>query len=85
MHILRTARCFDAPLVLRFGCILRDLECQLLSFSVKQANLSVRNGGLGWTAYSLASSAFLASAVSTSFSIVTNGNREQIKELRNHL
>ena len=71
MHILRTARCFDNDLLLRFDSILRDGLISILNVSFshsqwQQASLPVRDGGLGIrTAYSLASSAFLASAVST--------------------
>ena len=71
MHILRTARCFDNVLLLRFDNILRDGLISILNVSFthsqwQRASLPVKDGGLGVrTAYSLASSAFLASAVGT--------------------
>ena len=71
MHILRTARCFDNVLLLRFDNILRDGLVGILNVSFthsqwQRASLPVKDGGLGVrTAYSLASSAFLASAVGT--------------------
>ena len=71
MHILRTARCFDNVWLLRFDSILRDGLISILNVSFthsqwQRASLPVKDGGLGVrTAYSLASSAFLASAVGT--------------------
>ena len=71
MHILRTSRCFDNGLLHRFDSILRDGLVSSLNVAFshsqwQQACLPVADGGLGVrSAFSLASSAFLASAVST--------------------
>jgi len=71
LYLLRTADCFDNPLLTTFDNSLRSglssiLNVDLSDIQWLQASLPVRHGGLGIrSTQMLASSAFLASAAST--------------------
>jgi len=71
LYLLRTSNCSANPLLADFDKILRTGLCTILNVDLNenqwlQASLPVADGGLGIrSAQMLASSAFLASAVST--------------------
>ena len=71
LYLLRTSNCFNHPQLLKFDTVLKDGLSAILSVDYNetqwmQAILPVKDGGLGIRcANTLATSAFLASAVST--------------------